>query len=94
VGKTDWINDVRIDLFYFKIFYFLISSLKTDSLPFVVCLCRVHTWKSPSVVYFLIVQLLAGSVALVDIYGNRFGLVPWQASCWGNFCSVVEHLGL
>ncbi|XP_062143961.1 piezo-type mechanosensitive ion channel homolog [Alnus glutinosa] len=53
----------------------------------------VHTWKSPSVVYFLIVQLLAVSVALVDIYGNRFGSVPWQASCWGNFCSVVEHLG-
>ncbi|KAG6703700.1 hypothetical protein I3842_07G098800 [Carya illinoinensis] len=56
-------------------------------------LMTVHTWKSSSVIYFLVVQLLAVSVALVDIYGNRFGLVPWRASCWGHFLSVVEHLG-
>lgn len=54
----------------------------------------VHTWKSPSVIYFLIVQVLVVFVALVDIYGSRFGLVPWQASCWGHFLSVIEHLGL
>ncbi|XP_035538685.1 piezo-type mechanosensitive ion channel homolog isoform X2 [Juglans regia] len=56
-------------------------------------LMTIHTWKSSSVIYFLVVQLLAVSVALVDIYGNRFGLVPWRASCWGHFLSVVEHLG-
>ncbi|KAK4558511.1 hypothetical protein RGQ29_008015 [Quercus rubra] len=53
----------------------------------------VHTWKSPSVIYFLIVQLIAVFVALVDIYGNRFGLVPWRASCWGHFLSFIEQLG-
>ncbi|XP_065617069.1 piezo-type mechanosensitive ion channel homolog [Quercus suber] len=53
----------------------------------------VHTWKSPSVIYFLIVQLVAVFVALVDIYGNRFGLVPWRASCWGHFLSFIEQLG-
>ncbi|KAM4074276.1 hypothetical protein ACB094_10G082400 [Castanea mollissima] len=53
----------------------------------------VHTRKSPSVIYFLIVQLIAVFVALVDIYGNRFGLVPWRASCWGHFLSFIEQLG-
>lgn len=57
-------------------------------------LMMVQTWKSPSVIYFLSVQLLAVFVALVDIYGNKIGLVPWRASCWGHFLSAVEHLGL
>ncbi|KAK9282374.1 hypothetical protein L1049_005291 [Liquidambar formosana] len=53
----------------------------------------VQSWRSPTVIYFLVVQLLAVFVALSDIYGNRFGLVPWRDSCWGHFSSAIEHLG-
>lgn len=54
----------------------------------------IHSWKSPLVIYFLVIQLLAVFVALVDIYGSRFGLVPWRDSCWGHFLNLLEHLGL
>ncbi|KAJ4842906.1 hypothetical protein Tsubulata_023830 [Turnera subulata] len=53
----------------------------------------VQSWRSPLVIYFLAVQLLAVFVALVDICGNRFGLFPWQDSCWDHFLTVLEHLG-
>ncbi|KAJ6723536.1 hypothetical protein OIU74_007986 [Salix koriyanagi] len=53
----------------------------------------IHSWKSPLVIYFLVIQLLAVFVALVDVYWSRFGLVPWQDSCWGHFLNLLEHLG-
>ncbi|KAK3193919.1 hypothetical protein Dsin_025229 [Dipteronia sinensis] len=53
----------------------------------------VQSWKHPSVLYFLVVQLLAVFVALVDIYGNKFVLDPGRNSCWDHFLAVVEHLG-
>ncbi|GMI85789.1 PIEZO1 [Hibiscus trionum] len=53
----------------------------------------IQSWKSPTVIYFLVTQLLVLVVALLDIHGNRFGLVPWRYSCWGDFLTVVEHLG-
>ncbi|CAN1234108.1 Piezo-type mechanosensitive ion channel homolog, partial [Linum perenne] len=55
--------------------------------------CRVHSWKTPYVIYFLIVKLLAVSAALVDVYGNRYSLVPWHDSTWGRLLVAVEHLG-
>ncbi|CAN1234122.1 Piezo-type mechanosensitive ion channel homolog [Linum perenne] len=54
----------------------------------------VHSWKTPYVIYFLIVKLLAVSAALVDVYGNRYSLVPWHDSTWGRLLVAVEHLGL
>ncbi|CAI0580949.1 unnamed protein product, partial [Linum tenue] len=56
-------------------------------------LCRVKSWKSPSVVYFLVLQLLAVFAVLIDVYGNQFGLVPWQGSAWGRLLAALEHLG-
>lgn len=61
---------------------------------FWVCSCRVQSWKSPYVIYFLVIQLLALLVALVDIYGKRLFLNRWQDSYQGHFMSIVEHLGL
>ncbi|PQQ16802.1 piezo-type mechanosensitive ion channel homolog isoform X2 [Prunus yedoensis var. nudiflora] len=52
----------------------------------------LHSWKSPSVLYFLLLQLSVVAVALVDLYGNRFGLVSSCDSCWGRFSSAVERL--
>ncbi|KAJ4954572.1 hypothetical protein NE237_011355 [Protea cynaroides] len=53
----------------------------------------VQPSRSPSVIYFLAVQLLTAVVALVEIYGSRFFLIPWQDSSWGRFLSFMEHLG-
>ncbi|KAH1261544.1 Piezo-type mechanosensitive ion channel [Glycine max] len=53
----------------------------------------VQTWKSPYVIYFLVIQLLALLVALVDIYGKRDFLKTWQDPSWGHFISIMEHLG-
>ena len=60
---------------------------------FVVCFCRVMSWRFPSAIYFLVIQLLVVFVALVEIFGNRFRPTPWQDSCWGRLFSAVEHLG-
>ncbi|KAF7804788.1 piezo-type mechanosensitive ion channel-like protein isoform X1 [Senna tora] len=53
----------------------------------------VQSWKSPYVIYFLVVQLLALFVALVDIHEKRLFLVSWQDSSWGQFLSIGEQLG-
>ncbi|XP_034689649.1 piezo-type mechanosensitive ion channel homolog isoform X2 [Vitis riparia] len=54
---------------------------------------RVMSWRFPSAIYFLVIQLLVVFVALVEIFGNRFGPTPWRDSCWGHLFSAVEHLG-
>ncbi|KAM7253702.1 hypothetical protein ACFE04_031384 [Oxalis oulophora] len=53
----------------------------------------LHSWSSPTVVYLLIVHLLAAFFALADIYGSRYGMAPWRDSCWGHFLTFVEQLG-
>ncbi|KAJ8748395.1 hypothetical protein K2173_003032 [Erythroxylum novogranatense] len=53
----------------------------------------VHSWKSPSVIYFLLTQLLALVVGLVDIYGSRFGIITWENSGCGHILVVLERLG-
>lgn len=52
--------------------------------------CRVDSWRSPSVVYFLVLQLLAGLVASVELNWNGF---QWQDSFWNGFLCTVEHIG-
>ncbi|PPR83382.1 hypothetical protein GOBAR_AA37324 [Gossypium barbadense] len=52
----------------------------------------IQSWRSPTVIYFLVTQLLVLVVALLDIHVNRFGLVPWRYTCWGHFLTVVEQL--
>ncbi|KAL5561618.1 hypothetical protein UlMin_031365 [Ulmus minor] len=52
----------------------------------------VQSWKSP-MIYFLALQLSAVVVALVDLHGNKFGLISWSDSCWGHFLSAVERTG-
>ena len=44
-------------------------------------------------IYFLAIQLLVAFVALLEVFGNRFGLTPQRDSCWGYLLSVAEHLG-
>ncbi|KAM3704955.1 hypothetical protein ACB098_03G044800 [Castanea mollissima] len=54
---------------------------------------RVQSWRSLSVIYFLVIQVLAASVALIEIYGSRFGLDSWRDSCLGHLYSSVVRIG-
>ncbi|XP_012462417.1 piezo-type mechanosensitive ion channel homolog isoform X2 [Gossypium raimondii] len=47
----------------------------------------------PSLIYFLMVQVLAALVALLEISGSRFGLDSQSDSFWGHLYSFVLQIG-
>ena len=53
-----------------------------------------HTLKSPSIIYFLVVQLVAALVALYEMYDSRFELDLCRNFYSGSFISLFEHIGL
>ncbi|GFQ02354.1 piezo-type mechanosensitive ion channel homolog [Phtheirospermum japonicum] len=62
-------------------------------------LMKVDSWRSTKVIYFLVVELLAGLVALIEIHRNRFGLFEFrgyfwgfQDSFWGYLSSIVKQI--
>ena len=93
VGKAGRIDDVRICFSFSYIYFVFLGIFLYLHFVLYVCMCRIQSWKSP-MIYFLAVQLSALVVALVDLHRNKFGLVSRRDSCWGNFLSAVEHLGL
>ncbi|XP_047959723.1 piezo-type mechanosensitive ion channel homolog isoform X1 [Salvia hispanica] len=56
-------------------------------------LMNIESWRSPTVIYFLVVQLLAGLVAFIEINRSRFGFIGSQDSCWDHFSLLVEQIG-
>ncbi|RLN25320.1 hypothetical protein C2845_PM07G12060 [Panicum miliaceum] len=52
-------------------------------------LARGQPWESPSVIYFLALQLSATVLALVEVLGSRLH----QDSCWLNFSFGFEQIG-
>ncbi|CAL5433099.1 unnamed protein product [Camellia sinensis] len=56
-------------------------------------LMKFDSWRSPLVIYFLLVQLLVAFVASVEIRGDNYGLIPPQDSCWGYLSSVIDQIG-
>ncbi|XP_073283729.1 piezo-type mechanosensitive ion channel homolog isoform X2 [Primulina huaijiensis] len=56
-------------------------------------LMTIQSWKFPTAIYFMVVELLVGLVAIVEINRNNFGFFESQESCWGYLSSVVEHIG-
>lgn len=54
---------------------------------------RLESWRSPTVIYVLVLQVLVGFLCTAVIYQHKLGMVPWRGSCWGNFSSIVERLG-
>ncbi|CAO2184528.1 unnamed protein product [Urochloa humidicola] len=52
-------------------------------------LARGQPWESPSVIYFLALQLSAAVLALVEVLGSRLH----QDSCWLNFSFGFEQIG-
>ncbi|KAF3663516.1 Piezo-type mechanosensitive ion channel -like protein [Capsicum annuum] len=56
-------------------------------------LMKLKSWRSPIVIYLLVLQLLAAGVTLFEINSNRFRLAQLQDSRWEYFLSVLEHIG-
>ncbi|PSS10163.1 Piezo-type mechanosensitive ion channel like [Actinidia chinensis var. chinensis] len=52
-----------------------------------------HTLKSPSIIYFLVVQLVAVLVALYEMYDSRFELDFCRNFYSGILISLFEHIG-
>ncbi|KAF3454410.1 hypothetical protein FNV43_RR04857 [Rhamnella rubrinervis] len=55
--------------------------------------CRAHSSISAPVVNFLLIQVVAACVALMEMYGNPFGLDSWTDSCYGHIYTSIEHIG-
>ncbi|KAF3680620.1 hypothetical protein FXO37_03240 [Capsicum annuum] len=55
-------------------------------------LMKLKSWRSPIVIYLLVLQLLAAGVTLFEINSNRFRLAQLQDSRWEYFLSVLEHI--
>ena len=90
MGKANWIDDVRPLSSLFHSLIFILSLLHVC----VVCLGRLESWRSPFVIYYLVIQLLVAFVASVEIWGDNFGSILSQGSCWEHFLSVTERIGL
>ncbi|KAK6120115.1 hypothetical protein DH2020_046151 [Rehmannia glutinosa] len=71
---------------------FLILCATLDSRWSIADVC-VQSWRTPTVIYFLVVELLVGFVAFIEINRNRFGFTESRDSCWGYFSSFVERIG-
>ncbi|XP_022719322.1 piezo-type mechanosensitive ion channel homolog [Durio zibethinus] len=56
-------------------------------------LLRDQSWSFPSVMFFLVVQVLASLVALFEICNSRFGMDPQRDSFWGHLYSFILHIG-
>ncbi|XP_010524005.1 PREDICTED: piezo-type mechanosensitive ion channel homolog [Tarenaya hassleriana] len=59
----------------------------------VIGLMILHSWSHPTVILFLVLQLLTLLVALADIYSSRFGFFRWRDTFWSEFSGIFEQLG-
>ncbi|MCD7466564.1 hypothetical protein HAX54_003378 [Datura stramonium] len=56
-------------------------------------LMKLKSWRSPLVIYLLVLQILAAGVTLFEINGSRFRLAQLQDPRWEHFLLVLEHIG-
>ncbi|KAK7337825.1 hypothetical protein VNO77_18412 [Canavalia gladiata] len=54
---------------------------------------RVQSWRTSPIEYFLVMQVLATFLSLIEIYGNEFGLDAWRDFHSGHLCSSVQLIG-
>ncbi|KAL8513510.1 hypothetical protein ACS0TY_012829 [Phlomoides rotata] len=56
-------------------------------------LMNIRSWRSPTVIYFLVVEFFVALVAFIEINRSRFGFIESRHSCWGYLSSLVENIG-
>ncbi|GAU11556.1 hypothetical protein TSUD_345470 [Trifolium subterraneum] len=54
---------------------------------------RVQSWRTLPIEYFLVMQVLATFLSLIEIYGNGRGQDAWRDFYSGHLCSSVPLLG-
>ncbi|XP_058752948.1 piezo-type mechanosensitive ion channel homolog isoform X1 [Vicia villosa] len=54
---------------------------------------RVQSWRTLPIDYFLVVQVLATFLSLIEIYGNGCGQEAWRNFYSGHLCSSVLPIG-
>ncbi|KMS97035.1 hypothetical protein BVRB_7g179380 isoform B [Beta vulgaris subsp. vulgaris] len=54
---------------------------------------RFQSWRSPTAVFYVVLQVFLGFVCLIWIYQHKLGIAPWRGSCWGSFASILVQLG-
>ncbi|XP_071738279.1 piezo-type mechanosensitive ion channel homolog [Rutidosis leptorrhynchoides] len=52
----------------------------------------VQTWRSPTIVYVLILQLLAAFTAFTELREIRLGFFTWAFSFLGSFAEAIERI--
>ncbi|XP_076898654.1 piezo-type mechanosensitive ion channel homolog isoform X1 [Bidens hawaiensis] len=53
----------------------------------------VETWRSPMVIYLLILQLLAAAIALIELHESRLGLFRQVSRVFGRFSLAFDGIG-
>lgn len=53
----------------------------------------VETWRSPVVIYLLIVQLLVAITAFIELHESRLGLFTQTSTFFGSFSSAFNRIG-
>ncbi|KAK7332943.1 hypothetical protein VNO80_29700 [Phaseolus coccineus] len=54
---------------------------------------RVQSWRTLLRQHFLVTQVLATFLSIIEIYGNWFGQDPWRDFCSGHLCHFVLLIG-
>ncbi|KAL9683988.1 hypothetical protein QQ045_021419 [Rhodiola kirilowii] len=56
-------------------------------------LMRIQSWRSPVVIYFLVLQVLVVFIALLCICGSRLNWPSRDSSSSRRFSDIIDHLG-
>nr|GEZ52454.1 piezo-type mechanosensitive ion channel homolog isoform X1 [Tanacetum cinerariifolium] len=54
---------------------------------------RLQTWRSPTVIYVLILQSLAAFIAFTELQEIRVGFFTWASSFLGRLAEAFDRIG-
>jgi hypothetical protein len=91
VGSANWIYKV---VFWFYPLFIIISSPQCIIIQSIKWFCRVQSWRTLPIEYFLVMHALAAFLSLIEIYGNGRGQDAWRNFYSGYLCSSVPLIGL
>ena len=101
VGKVNWVHEVSFiilstssscmpNINFLEIILFLFFKVFHNMLIFF----RLQSWRNPSVIHYLVVQVFVVFTALSEVHRNKHGLVLSQDSWWARFSLFFERLGI
>lgn len=101
VGWANWIYKVLelsvlfvLPFLYYRSFILSVLPFRIHYKYWMKWFCRVQSWRTLLRQHFLLTQVLATFLSIIEIYGNRFGQDPWRDFCSGHLCHFVLLIGL